>query len=142
MKKLGHVVKIKDGMAYVAVERQEACGGNCEACGGCAGQENVSIVEVRNEIGAKEGNTVVLEAPESQLLKYTALMYTVPLIAFIIGLLVSIYLFQSMNIEKYELYSFLVGLVFIGLSVVLIKLFDENAFISSSNMIRLERIIK
>ncbi len=142
MKKLGHVIKINEEMAYVAVERQEACGGNCEACGGCTGEENVSIVEVRNEIEAEVGDKVILEAPESQLLKYTILLYTVPLIAFIVGLFVSIYIFQRMNIDNYEIYSFLVGLIFIALSIIVIKLFDENAFISSSNMIRLERIIK
>lgn len=142
MYKQGQVVRIDRDMAYIAVERQEACGGNCEACGGCAGQENVSIVEVKNELGAKAGDMVMLEAAEGKLLKYSFLLYTVPLVSFLIGLFASIYVFNSMNIQSYELYSFLIGLVFLGLSILAIKLFDENAFISSSNVIKLDRIIK
>lgn len=84
----------------------------------------------------------MLEAPEGKLLKYSLLLYTVPLIAFILGLVISIYVFSRMNIESYEIYSFLIGLFCVGLAIIVIKIFDENAFISSSNVIRLERIIK
>ncbi len=142
MKKQGQVVRVEGEMAYIAVERQEACGGKCEACGGCAGQENVSIVEVKNDLGVEKGDCVMLEAPEGKLLKYSLLLYTVPLIAFILGLVISIYVFSRMNIESYEIYSFLIGLFCVGLAIIVIKIFDENAFISSSNVIRLERIIK
>lgn len=142
MNKYGEVVGVKDGMAYVAVERVEACGGNCEACAGCAGRENVSIIEVYNEIGAKEGNIVELEASEKEMVKYSLLLYTVPLVCFLVGLFLGIYVFTRINMHPIELLSFGLGVLFLAVCVLAIKVFDENAFQTSANVITLRRIIK
>ena len=87
MRQLVQIKKIVDEThAEIFLERPSACGGNCHDCGGCAGdQKRVVIATAVNEIGARVGDQVYVEADTGKILLVIALVYLVPLALFLIG---------------------------------------------------------
>lgn len=84
MRETGFVKETKNGFATVTVAKKSACGENCASCkGGCTPSERV--LEVKNPIGAKAGERVILELPEQRVLQAAFLAYILPLAAFIGG---------------------------------------------------------
>ena len=65
----GSVIKLKDKIATVKVDKKD----ECSKCGMCLFPKNASHVEFEtlNQVGAKEGDTVTVEAPRG------AMVYTV-----------------------------------------------------------------
>ena len=72
------VVKIENGKTFVLVKRTSACSGNCKSCSGC--DEKKIIVEVKNEIGAKCGDDVVIFSDTKKTLYLAFKLYILPLI--------------------------------------------------------------
>jgi sigma-E factor negative regulatory protein RseC len=87
MRQLVQIKKIVDNThAEIFLERPSACGGNCHDCGGCGGdQKRVVIATAVNEIGARVGDQVYVEADTGKILLVIALVYLVPLALFLIG---------------------------------------------------------
>ena len=79
-----------NGTAQVAVVRQGACAHNCSECGGCmtAAQPTVTAL-AENTVGAKEGELVVVETENAQLMGIIAFVYLVPMVLLIAGYLVA-----------------------------------------------------
>ena len=104
MKETG-IVKSVDGVFCIcATKRKSACGENCASCkAACASREH--IFTAKNNVGAKEGDAVIIEMPTGNVLKSAFLVYILPLLAFLIGFS---YLFES---GKSELVSAFWGIV-------------------------------
>ena len=100
------IVKSVDGEFCTCVtKRKSACGENCASCkAACSSREH--IFTAKNTIGAKEGDTVVIEMPAKDVLKSAFLVYIIPLVAFLLGF---ICFFET---GKSELASAFWGLVF------------------------------
>lgn len=84
------VVKIEDAVAYVQAERKSSCSGCSESsCGTSVLADffghKTPLYRVRNEIGAKVGDQVVVGMNESALFKGTLLLYMLPLLLLFIG---------------------------------------------------------
>ena len=79
------IVKSVDGEFCTCVTRRKsACGDNCATCKAvCSSREH--IFTAKNTIGAKEGDTVIIEMPTSSVLKSAFLVYILPLLAFLLG---------------------------------------------------------
>ena len=79
-----------NGTAQVAVVRQGACAHNCSECGGCmtAAQPTVTAL-AQNAVGAREGELVVVETENAQLMGIIAFVYLVPMVLLIAGYLVA-----------------------------------------------------
>ena len=79
-----------NGTAQVAVVRQGACAHNCPECGGCmtAAQPTVTAL-AQNAVGAREGELVVVETENAQLMGIIAFVYLVPMVLLIAGYLVA-----------------------------------------------------
>ena len=77
-----------NGTAQVAVIRQGACAHNCSECGGCmtAAQPTVTAL-AQNSVGAREGELVVVETENAQLMGIIAFVYLVPMALLIAGYL-------------------------------------------------------
>lgn len=77
-----------NGTAEVAVVRQGACAHNCSECGGCmtAAQPTVTAL-ADNAVGAREGELVVVETENAQLMGIIAFVYLVPLVLLVGGYL-------------------------------------------------------
>lgn len=89
MRQTAQVKKVlPGGIAEVAVVRQGACSHNCSDCGGCmtAAQPTV-VARAANTPGAREGELVIVETANAQLLGVIAFVYLVPLVLLIAGYL-------------------------------------------------------
>ncbi len=87
MVKNGLVIQIVGEMAHVSVVRPSECGDKCNSCAGSC-NTNMMVVEVKNRFDAKVGDSVELQMQNEQLIKLSFMMYTAPLIAFILGLFI------------------------------------------------------
>lgn len=79
------VVSVSEGNAMVSLVRSEACG-DCAAKHMChPGSENTMQMEVRNPVGAKPGEQVIIELPPEALVKASSLAYFLPATVMVAG---------------------------------------------------------
>ena len=76
---------LSNGMAEIAVPRKSACGHDCEECAGCGISGSSVLASAANPIGAVPGEKVIVETSTRQLLGIIALVYSVPLVLFLVG---------------------------------------------------------
>ncbi|MGL4790217.1 MAG: SoxR reducing system RseC family protein [Anaerotignaceae bacterium] len=121
MAEKGYVTGIKDDLAVIEMTRTEACA-KCKAC--VAGlSEKKMIVEAENQCYAKTGDWVELELIDNGFFFAVMIMYGIPLIAFMTGLLLGYFvimpnLFQFTNPD---FPSFVIALVFTGCAYLWIR---------------------
>ena len=107
---------LPDGMAEVIRVRESACSGDCHKCSGCGAAKQTMPLTVRNAIGARVGDMVVISTGSAPVLKAAAVVYILPLVLFLAGYLVGENLWHSGGIF---------GLCGIVLGIVLVKLYDK-----------------
>lgn len=114
MDQSGVVVAIKGRMAVVEVKRASACGDKCSSCGGSC-DTPVNRVEVENGRNATVGDLVTLSVSDKVMLKSTFLMYTLPLIGLVMGIMIASWLTPYWGLNS-DLTLLVTGLLFMGLS--------------------------
>lgn len=85
-KTYGRVVALKDDMAEVEIARGSMCGESCSNCGMC--EKRQSKVMAKNTIGASVGDQVELGVSTSKGLKAAVLVYMVPVLILIAGIVI------------------------------------------------------
>lgn len=80
----GVVRRESDGLCEVIVRRKTACGDNCASCGGAC-KMNFQSVTVKNPIGAKAGDGVIIEMDSKKVLISAFLVYILPILVFVIS---------------------------------------------------------
>jgi len=105
----GVVLKANNGHAEIALIET----GSCEECSAkifCKPSEkkDSKILEVNDPIGVRAGDEVQIEINGSDILKASALLYGVPLILIVFGVMLGASIFRSTSIP--ELLSFIFGL--------------------------------
>ncbi|HSH35801.1 SoxR reducing system RseC family protein [Schnuerera sp.] len=141
MEQLGYVRKISDNIAEVEVRRISGCGGSCGSCGGGCSAPNI-VVQLENRIGAKTGDFVEIKAKSKNILKYALIAYMIPFAMLILGIVLGVNLFQSMNINSYEILGFAMGIVFLAVSFVIVKLIDQSLKRKNENAMEMIRILE
>ena len=67
-----------NGTAVVAVVRQGACAHNCSECGGCMTAQQPTVTALaQNTVGAREGELVVVEPENANLMGVIAFVFLV-----------------------------------------------------------------
>lgn len=120
MKQTGIVFELNDDKAKIIVTRLAACGSSCESCSAHCGENKQEYINVKNDIGLKIGDRVEITTDSKAVLKYIALVYGLPLIFLISGVVI------GMLLNLKEMYSLLVGFVFMIVSFILIKTIDNK----------------
>lgn len=139
MDKIGLVSNVEDGFAEVEVRRISGCGGGCKTCSGC---DTPSIkVKLSNDINAKTGDFVELQAHTKRVLKFTLIMYLVPFSMFLLGIVFGVNILEKNNVQAYELYGFLIGLISLTLSIFVLRLIDRYAGRKKITTIVMKRIV-
>lgn len=87
MEKSGFVVEVKGDIAHISVLRPSECGDKCSNCSGSCNEQSM-VVQVSNTLSAQVGDQVALSMQSAHLIKLSFLLYTVPLIAFVLGVLI------------------------------------------------------
>ena len=126
MEKLGIVKSIVDGYMYVEVSRESPCGVSCASCHAACAESKTEIVKVNNLIDAKEGDVVEVHINSRNVLGYFLLVYGLPLLFLFIGTCISYYFLSKTNLKNYDVYSFLIGLVFMLTAYKFISLYDKK----------------
>ena len=104
----GIVLKSNDGIAEIALLEND----NCEECSAklfCKPQEGeTKILTVSDPLGSLPGDEVRISVEGGAVLKATLLLYGLPLLLLILGILLGMNLFTYSKLP--ELYSFFFGL--------------------------------
>lgn len=119
MNEYGKVVNVNDNKATIKIKRNSACG-DCKACE--LGVSNLSEldIEVENTMGAELGDNVRIEMQTPDLLKAAFVVYTIPLMALLAGV-VGTYFVTGKNGSPDELLMVGVGFSMMFLSGFYVK---------------------
>ena len=120
MKQTGIVFELNDDKAKLIVTRLAACGSSCESCSAHCGENKQEYINVKNDIGLKIGDRVEITTDSKAVLKYISLVYGLPLIFLISGVVI------GMLLNLKEMYSLLIGFVFMIVSFIFIKTIDNK----------------
>lgn len=140
MEQVGFVRKVNGNNVEVEVRRVSACGDNCKSCGGSCSAPN-HVVILSNNVNAKAGDFVEIKGEAKNILKYTMIIYMVPVTMLIIGILIGMKILKNLNIISYEPFSFLIGLVFMAIGYFIVKIIDKRFGKRNKDIIQMTRII-
>lgn len=124
MREVGQVVELSGPLAKVIVKRRSSC----ESCGACGigGRAEMSFM-LKNDVGARVGDRVLIEMRSKTLFKAAFLTYSIPLIIMIIGFLAgqSLGRFWGMGSESAELCGIGTGFLFLVLAFLALRWLDR-----------------
>lgn len=127
MQQEGIVISTDGEMARVRTSRHN----DCENCGACPGNSAI-VLDARNPLGARPGQSVLLEVQEVGFLKSAFIVYMLPLIATALGAMAGGYV--AGRLAQEALWFQVAGAVAAFAAAVLyIRYFDKNAS-SNKNM--------
>ena len=138
MKKSGLVCSVDGQHATVIFVRSGACGGECSSCKGCESQE--MTVEILNTVNAKPGDRVWVYTDEAQMAKVSNLMYFIPFAMFLIGMAIGYFIAQAMGSGVPEIFSAILGFVFLLLSRGFLKALDKKIGLTVKHNLSMEII--
>lgn len=140
MEQIGFVRNIIDGKVELEIKRVSGCGDNCKGCGSSC-DIPAHIVTLPNKINASIGDFVEIKGEPKKLLKYAMIVYMVPFIFLIAGIVVGNNYFKSIGNPNYELWSFLTGLISITVSYFFIRIIDKRISKKDEQSISLVKIL-
>mgnify|MGYP001198494116 CR=1 FL=1 len=115
---------IDSNYAKISVARQTACGHDCEHCGGggCGIAAGTRVYAVaRNTIGAKEGDSVIVESSSRRVLWIVVLVYVLPFVGFFLG-----YALGAAALSLGDLMCGLIGIVGFALFIIPALLYNRQ----------------
>lgn len=125
MKEVGRIIEVNNDIAKVLIARHAACG-DCGACQ--VGRENLNmILTAENTIEGKPGDMVEIELKTENFLFASFIMYGIPLLGLIIGLIGGYYSGIAFGYDenKSQLIAAISGLVILAVSYLVIR-FNES----------------
>jgi sigma-E factor negative regulatory protein RseC len=132
----GIVIEANAEIAKVKLNRHNSC----SSCGLCRGAD-AEVLDVQNILDTKPGQRVILEFKEVNMLKAAVIIFALPLIAIMAGLLLGYYF--SLVFEISIILSMTIGAVFFGLlAVLVIKHFDKFLQSSAADMTKIVKLIR
>ena len=141
MKKEGMVISNDGAYINVLIIRESGWGGKCSSCSGCSSEKKPVINKVLNEVDAKIGETVILEAEDNLIIRYTLILYLIPLIMFVIGIISGIIIFGKNNVSHSDIKSIGFGLLFLAISFIFLKIIDSKILRKNNDIIRVIKIL-
>ena len=81
--------KLEPGFVEISVPRRSSCGQDCEECAGCGMTGAAIHARASDPIGVEPGDKVVVQSETKKLLGVVALVYLLPVIAFLLGYFLS-----------------------------------------------------
>lgn len=97
------IVKEKhEDLAVVTMERQDMCG-DCHACEAMSGKKECTLT-CRNHIACEVGDRVEVTLTNDHFLKATYIIYGIPLIGFIVGIGIGIFLAKVLTVGAEDLW--------------------------------------
>ncbi len=124
MEQIGFVKKTLGDKVEIEVSRISGCGGGCKTCSGCDTPGHSLII--KNNLNVKVGDIVKVKGEVKNIMKYTFIVYFIPLSMLLLGVFSGIKMFSGSNSINPEVAGFILGLIFMGLGYLLVKLIDSK----------------
>lgn len=122
MKNRALVTKCEGEQCEIMVLRAEACG-SCHACNACHAEP--SCYRVENTLHVEKGDWIMVEMEDKQFFRRVGLVYILPLLFFLGGLLLSLFVQQRLG-KVNELLSVLIGFLSLVLYSIIIRPLDKK----------------
>jgi sigma-E factor negative regulatory protein RseC len=127
----GVIIETRNDIAFISTER----GSECDSCGsktlckpGGDGPDKTMIVEARNPIGAVVGERVLFTVGAATVLRAGMMLYLVPLLSFIAGVVVGQVLGPKvLPGSNLDLVSAVLGFLFLALSFGGLRIYGKRA---------------
>lgn len=123
MNQMGKVISVKMKTALVEVERQSAC----QDCKGCrfGTDEGKLTVDAVNDVNAVTGDLVEINLCTTNILKASVIVYLIPLIMLILGVIVGYLLSGFLGVDK-GIMGAVFGIVFTAFSFLAIRHYEPK----------------
>ena len=121
MNQIGIVKSINDKTAVVSVRRTSSCGDNCA---GCSSSCQVPVIDVKADVipDIKTGDEVEIFSEDINVLKYSFVLYGVPLVIMVAVIFLVSFLIKG---EDGQLYGGLFGVLSLILSFFILRKYDK-----------------
>ncbi len=120
MEQIGIVTVLHGDVATVAFKKKTGCGGSCGACKE-NNSENTIFMKVRNTENCNIGDKVVVSMKNNTFSNMTFWAYGFPTLITVITLAVTLFIFNSLELKNYELYSIILSMGAMVYSFILTK---------------------
>ena len=120
MAQIGTVQSVKNNHVFVKVIREEACA-HCQVCTTGINEGKECLIEAVNQCEAAVGDVVDIDIQANYFLKATLIMYGIPLIAMILGIMISLGVMNTLGLPNADMISALVGIIVTGITYLLIN---------------------
>lgn len=122
----GTITKVAEDKAWVKVRRSAMCDVcNCKSACSIIGSGEIMEAETLNTANGKEGDRVLVKIPSKSLWKISFILYMIPVIFLISGIIIGMKLAKNYSLEP-ELGALLLGVIGCILSFFLIKLLAKH----------------
>ena len=118
----GRVTKVADGKAIVEVERSSACA-KCHAGCVCNVETSTMLVEANDPIGVHIDQCVQMSMQNASVLRAAFVVYVIPLLALIAGVLLGEYFGRAFGIRN--ILQILIGFGCLGLSLIFVRFYNN-----------------
>ncbi|OWZ83148.1 SoxR reducing system RseC family protein [Natranaerobius trueperi] len=137
--KSGRVMKISDDEILVLIQNHSTC----SKCGACSDgkKSNENTIWAKDNKNAEVGDFVEIEIPEKNLLKVSILLYLVPIIFLLIGIIIGQKFAEINNLSENSV-GLISGVFFMGLSYLGINIIDRRIGESDQVKPKIRSIIK
>jgi sigma-E factor negative regulatory protein RseC len=126
MEQFGEVVSVDGDAAKVRVRRQDVCS-KCGGCGVAVSGPGDNFIDARNVVNAVVGQTVKVTSDTGQVLKASFVVYIVPIVALLIGILLGQQIGRVLGLfAREELVGLFVGIIFLLLSYMVVRGYDRS----------------
>ena len=140
MEKIGYVIGESNGKVIVDLKRTGSCGDKCASCKSHCEIPSIQV-EIDNSLQAKKGDFIEVAVKPQQLIRQSFIVYTVPLIMFIVGMALSATVMRSAGIVKYELFGILIGFLVLGLTFAFIRVVLERREKERPSILKMNKIL-
>ena len=135
MKKRGRIIGVSKDMAIVELDVNRKTCEECSAHSLCGIFPSMRKIKTLNNSGAKVGDLVEVEIKREPSLRFTFLVYILPLIMFFLGVLVTSVTNKNQNVQL------VLGGIFFILTLIVLYIVDKRLSNSIDNLPKIEKVI-
>ncbi|RQD70589.1 MAG: sigma E positive regulator RseC/MucC [Tindallia sp. MSAO_Bac2] len=120
MKQCGQIIQVLNGTAKVKMQRHSSCAG-CNACKMGSSDKPIEL-EALNRLNAREGDWVEVEMENQYVLTAAFMMYMIPLLFLVAGVLIGHYALGFAGVGQYhELLTAVIAFLATALAYIILN---------------------
>lgn len=125
MNKTGIVIRKNSNKVLVRIDRTGECGDKCESCSASCHVPQIEV-EVENTLDASIGDYVNIVTEHKTLISSSFILYTIPLLAFMVGIFMGIKISDYYSLLDSELLAIGTGFLSLIITYIMIAIATKN----------------